>query len=81
LDENPNLFRNPTVRPANSAELMHTIPSALLGVLVGGSNTFRLTKAFEKMGKPVESLEASGWAITIRYHHPLSPWDQSTVCC
>jgi hypothetical protein len=34
-------------------------------VLVGGSNTLKLTRAFEEMGRPVESLTASGWSITL----------------
>jgi hypothetical protein len=73
LDDNPNLSRTPTARPANSAGLMPSTPSAPLGVLVGGSNTFRLTKAFEEMGKPVESLVASGWSITMGSIDSLLP--------
>ncbi len=57
LDDNPNLSRNPTARPANSAGLLPSSPTAPLGVLIGGSNTSRLTRAFEEMEKPVESLE------------------------
>ncbi len=71
LDENPSLCRNPSARPANSIGLLPTSPAAPLGVLIGGSNTFKLTKAFEKMGRLVESLVASGWSITMYKASPI----------
>ncbi len=51
--------------PANSAGLLPSSPTAPLAVLIGGSNTLRLTRAFEEMGKSVESLVASGWTMTL----------------
>ncbi len=73
LDDNPNLSRNLMARPANSAGLLPTNATAPLGVLIGGSNTSRLTRAFEEMGKPVESLVASGWTITMGAIDSLLP--------
>jgi hypothetical protein len=73
LDENPSMSRSLSAGPANSAGLLPTSPAAQLGVLVGGSNTFKLTKAFEEMGRPVESLTASGWSITMGAIDSLLP--------
>ncbi len=73
LDGNPSLSRNLSAHPANSAGLLPTSPTAPLGVLVGGSNTFKLTKAFEELGRPVESLTASGWSITMGAIDSLLP--------
>jgi len=50
----------------------HKMPK-MLGVLIGGSNTLRLTRAFEEMGKPVESLVASRWTITMGSVDSLLP--------
>jgi hypothetical protein len=47
--------------------------SAPLGILIGGSNTFRLQKAFEDMSKPVEALVASSWAISMGLVDSLVP--------
>ncbi|MFN9982203.1 MAG: hypothetical protein ACK53Y_19910, partial [bacterium] len=79
LDDNPNLSRNPTARPANSANLLHFSSTALLGILIGGSNTLRLTRAFKEMGKPVESLVASGWTIIMGSVDSLLPNLASTL--
>jgi hypothetical protein len=73
LDDNPNLSGNLPARPANSAGLLPSNTTAPLGVLIGGSNTSRLTRAFEEMGKPVESLVASGWTITMGAIDSLLP--------
>jgi hypothetical protein len=73
LDDNPNLSRNLLARPANSAGLLPSNTTAPLSVLIGGSNTSRLTRAFEEMGKPVEALVASGWTITMGAIDSLLP--------
>jgi hypothetical protein len=73
LVENPSMSRSLSARPANSVGLLPTSPAAPLGVLVGGSNTFKLTKAFEEMGRPVDSLTASGWSITMGAIDSLLP--------
>ncbi len=73
LDDNPSMSRNLSAHPANSVGLLPTSPTAPLGVLVGGSNTLKLTRAFEEMGRPVESLTASGWSITMGAIDSLLP--------
>jgi hypothetical protein len=73
LDENPSMSCNLCAHPANSVGLLPTSPTAPLGVLVGGSNTLKLTRAFEEMGRPVESLTASGWSITMGAIDSLLP--------
>jgi hypothetical protein len=73
LDEKPDFCRSSGSGPANSAAVLPTSLPAPLGVLISGSNTFRLQKAFDDMGKPVEAMVASRWAITMGSVDSLLP--------